>query len=157
MYREEYDERQLKIRGDVYRRGWVFAVGLMLVNFYLNTFEGVVWAPPGSMFVLVSMASIAYVSIEMMVRDVFVGRDSWRLYVIPFCQLFFAFWLFFLSWPDRDYLVSGGMLTRSGVSLVNAVFFFLVGIVGVGKFIVKRRLETDEETTPAKAVDSKKR
>jgi hypothetical protein len=144
MYREEYDERQLKIRSDVYQHGWIFTVLLMLINWFLGDFQDFVWAQPGNMFAVLGMASIAFVSIEMILRDVYVGRDSWRLYIIPFCLLAFGIWSFYLCWAERDQFVTDGMLTRAGTSVVMAVLFMLTGIVGVYKFIRNRRAARHE-------------
>ncbi|MDR1801535.1 MAG: hypothetical protein LBQ95_06835 [Lachnospiraceae bacterium] len=144
MCKENYDERQLKIRGDVYRHCWIFTIILMLINFFITGFGKIIWAQASFMFILICTASIAFGSIEMLLRDVYVGRDSWRMYAIPFCLLVFGLWTFFLSLHDKEVLISEGMLSRGGVTLLNAIMFVLVGIVGVYKFIKNRRTGSKE-------------
>ena len=70
MKTEQFDERQTQIRGNVFFRGLLFAMGLVLINAFLQD-NGVIWASGFYQNILVFLATTMFVSIEAILRGVF--------------------------------------------------------------------------------------
>lgn len=146
---DEFDERQFKIRGEVYKHGWIFTVALLLVNFFVTDFLGYEWARAPHMFFLCALVSIGFFAVEAIVRDVFTGRQAWRAEVIPAIELIAAGSMFVAAF--RKYFgggvlfAEGGMLTRNGVALATAAVFAAVGIVALAKLARGRREARGQE------------
>ena len=72
---KEYDERQLKIRGDIYQRGFIIALVLVSINGALAEFD-VRWASPFWSTLIVMMLAVDITVVEMILRDAYIGVRS---------------------------------------------------------------------------------
>ena len=135
------DERQLKIRGDILRRALILVIVLLLVNAFLLD-SGTIWiADAFWQALLIIMLPIVACSIEMVVRDVYVGRNRGMRripYLLGVCGLaVIVFSAVDIARGDR--FIAGGELTDSGAQiLLGALLFTLFAVFAIKKSYDKR-------------------
>jgi hypothetical protein len=118
-----FDERQLEIRGDVFRHGFGLIVVLMLVSSYLID-VGFVWAEGMWPGMLITLAAISVCSIEMILRGVYHANSksqmiTWMLGVLSIGLLGYS--IFELATGTS--LIVDSHLTKSGVYLAMELMF----------------------------------
>lgn len=144
----QFDERQLKIRGDIYKRGFTYVIVLLLINAFLED-EGIQWADGLASNILIALLPITLCTNEMIVRDVYFTKR--RQYLIM--GMFILPLLSHLSVGISnlrngasflDELTQDGVLTRDGMSLVFDALFTAVVITFAIKKAAERRYMTEE-------------
>ena len=133
-----FDERQLKIRGNIFLHAFVILVVLFLANALL----GVVWMDDALWQTLLLIdVSLAACLIEMIVRDVYFRRDGRGRaapYILPI-----VFMLQTLAGGTRESLTEGGKLTDMGARILIVILYFIVFATLVIKNLYSRRRTDD--------------
>jgi len=137
-----YDERQLRIRGRIYLHAFVILIVLFLANALLAGF-GVVWMDDALWQTLLLIDfSLTACFIEMIVRDVYIGRDGQGRaapYIMPL-----VFILQVLAGGTRERLTEGGKLTDLGARIIIVILCLILFATLVIKKLRDRRNAGEE-------------
>ena len=144
--KEFYDERQLQIRGNIYKRGFILLLIALVVNGFLNSY-GIVWAISFHQNFIIALAIVTVVGIEFHLRNVFFGKNSQALMVLVILGFVSIINIIF---PIKHFLDGGSiaeesMLTDEGFSLVIVGLLFLNFIVGLIQYIRNRKQDKSEK------------
>jgi hypothetical protein len=125
----EFDERQLRIRGDAYQHGFILAVALLLARMLLYA-TGIRWANEFTQGLVELSIIIAAASVELLLRGAYFGRAALRK---VFLLLWSACAVAVAAGLIRDALAGvpftqdgmltedGGMLAICAMLVINAV------------------------------------
>jgi hypothetical protein len=136
-----FDERQLFIRGNIFKHVTIIMAALLILNAFLMD-NGIIWADAMQSNFIILLISVAFGSIEMIFKEAYIQRNgAQKISVILIGILSGA--LIILS--VIDFLVVGGkfitrnQLTHEGARFIMSVLLFsiFVGFI-VKSFIVKR-------------------
>ena len=120
---ENFDERQLQIRGDIFKHGFLTAGALLLLNAFLQG-EGIGWANGFQQNILILVLAVTVVSVEFHLRGVYFGKAGRRA---AFIAIFGLCSVFLLALPMIHFLQGGAFV--SGSMLSDNGFYFLGGIL----------------------------
>jgi len=67
---KQFDERQLRIRGQIFFHGFLVALALLLINAFLQD-NAIVWANAFDQNIMIIMVTVMTVSIEAILRGAF--------------------------------------------------------------------------------------
>ena len=147
---KEYDERQLKIRGDIYQRGFAIIILLMMANGALQEF-GLRWAPPFGSTLIIVMLAVVVTTVEMIIRDAYIGvRSRYSaatiMVLLGLCAaLNIGINLLNLSHLKEPFL-EDGILSMTGTNLIFWGLYMVMFLAMLGKKIVERvKREKEEE------------
>jgi cation transport ATPase len=143
-WQRNYDERQLRIRGDCYMHGFLAMCGMLIAEWLFPPPAGFL-SHPSAWNTATLLVGLAVVIAEMVLRDVFFGlRDNRRgvmtvLMVLASAGLWLgAIWSLASTGPW-----SGGGPTGSGAALADAVIFTAVPVSFVIRAIANRRARAE--------------
>ncbi|MDR1131773.1 MAG: hypothetical protein LBL15_05090 [Oscillospiraceae bacterium] len=139
MNKNQFDERQLKIRGQVFFHGLISALALVLFNAFLQD-DGMIWASPFYQNLLIFMAVVTVVSIDAILRGVYFGQRK-----RPWLQIgFFGILSVVLTGFCLRDLLQGAALTENagltgkGASLVFDSMFVAITLIGAIKALAEK-------------------
>jgi NAD/NADP transhydrogenase beta subunit len=144
--KKEYDERQLKIRGDVFQRGFIIAFLLLMANALLHTFE-ITWATPVQESLITAMVLMTIVIAELIIRGVYFGKSDSRTMITvlaflsgaaAFAQLAAAGLGIILN--NRT-LLEEGVLSDTGFSLVFGLIWLSFAISSAIRYNLNKKDE----------------
>jgi hypothetical protein len=121
--KNHFDERQLKIRGDVFQQGFILLIALLFINSYL-TDMGIIWAEGMWSGILIPLFAVTFCSIELILRGVYQANGktqvaTWLLGALSIAMLGFAIFDLF----SGNGFVTDGHLTKNGVYFVMDLMF----------------------------------
>jgi len=148
MSTENFDERQLKIQGDIFKHMFFILMCLIIFNTFLLGF-GVVWAPAWSSGFIVLLVAVAAGSIEMIFREVYIGNRNARwVPIIPIALgilsggLMLKIALFLLS--SGEAFAAAGQLTNNGSGFVMMLLIFSIFVGYIVKLLFSRKAKQEE-------------
>ncbi|MCL2694156.1 MAG: hypothetical protein FWE60_03520 [Oscillospiraceae bacterium] len=135
-----FDERQIQIRGKVYKHGFIAALLLLCINSILMDLD-FMWASPfrQNWFMVVLLTS--YVSVEFILRGVQFGKNDNRIaYAVVFGLLSLAMLILsVIHVAEGRTLIEDGML----LSIIACVLFMSVTVcVFIQIFREKKNTDT---------------
>lgn len=140
MKTNQFDERQLQIRGQVFAHGMYVALALLLINALLQGCD-IAWASGFHQNILMFIAAVTVVSVEAIVRGAyFAGKAPARMII----GIFGVISLVLLFGSLRHIaqgaaLTENGGLTDSGFSLVYLVMPISITAAGAAKGVMEKR------------------
>ena len=138
----EYDERQLVIRGQVFKHGLYVAVGLLGITAMLQASD-VVWASGFAQNCFIITATAAVVIIEAIMRGAYFGRGDhhWLTTATSF-----VVGLGFIAMHTVRALKPASMSASDHVVFIVAgALFCCIAAVGIVKMLVDRRASRFDE------------
>jgi len=140
MNNKFFDERQLKIRGEVFFHGLIAAFALLLINALLQGLD-IVWASGFHQNIIIFFFTGMVVIIEAILRDAFFGMGQMRWPIIGAFGVLSAVLIYGVvhSFAQGNALVEAGALTHHGFMLVGAVMPVSVTVAGLIKEIIEKR------------------
>ncbi|MCL2077442.1 MAG: hypothetical protein FWH08_03435 [Oscillospiraceae bacterium] len=142
--KNEYDERQLQVRGDIFKHGFLATMCFLLMNGVLNS-NGFVWAGALEQNILIIMLASTIISVESILRGAYFGRTHkpWHVVIafggLIFSQLFFLF----SHLKDGETFTENNMLTRLGFTTGILIFVGIIAVTGVIKLIYNKKQEKE--------------
>jgi hypothetical protein len=130
--KEKFDERQIEIRNNIFKHGFLVTIIALLLNAFLNSHE-IVWASGFHQNILIFILSTTVVSIEFHTRDVYFGRGISRtpiLGITSFCAIVLAVFSG-IHFAEGATFVANGGFTDDGVSVIYCVMFLASSICGI--------------------------
>ena len=142
MERNQFDERQLQIRGNIFKHGFLAAIAALLINAFLQG-EGIVWARPFDQNILIIVLILTVFSAESHIHGVFFGKSKQRVMVITLlgsCALILTVISGIHFVGGARFAVDGG-LTSEGVFMVHGMLFLLNTVCSVIQLIKEKKSE----------------
>jgi hypothetical protein len=149
----EFDERERRVNGNVYRNTFFFALFITFLHFIL-TRNGIEWVSTNMQFLTCFFAIYTFHSVEASLRGVYLGK-SFRL-LQPFAMLAVAVSLVcvVLYRFSRDETLGffndcmcgdccGGIVTATGAYLIIAGMFFLVAVCSFIEYFKGKKTGND--------------
>jgi hypothetical protein len=130
--KEKFDERQLQIRGDIFKHGFLIVGALMLLNAFLQG-EGIEWANGFQQNVLMFILASTVVSIEFHLRGVYFGKGGRQkafIVIFGFCSVFLLV-LSVIHYVQGEKFVADYRLTDNRFSIVCGIMFLLNTICAI--------------------------
>ncbi len=140
--KEEFDERQIEIRKNIFKHGFLVTIITLLLNAFLNS-HGIAWASAFHQNILIVMLSITVVSIEFHIRDVYFGRGISRtpiLGIMSFCAIVLAV-LSGTHFAKGATFVANGGLTNDGVGVIFCVMALASCVCGIVQSLRSKQAE----------------
>jgi len=142
------DERQLLVRGDIYKHMFIIMAGLLLLDSCLKNL-GVIWVDGINFDIIIATFSAMIGFIEMICRDVYVSMRGGEKIQISLLGIAGVSSLF----PILGRLASGkkfefivqGKLTNSGSSSITGIFMLVILIAFLAKTFSNKRRESVEQ------------
>ena len=141
---EYFDERQQKIRGGIYKRGFIAAMFVLLLNALLQV-NGIIWASGFQQNLIMFMLIATVVCIEFHLRGVYFGKRNKRmgfalLLGIPATVLIILSCFLFV---DGEMFIENNSLTCGGFFTVIAFMMLLNAVCGVVKSFLENKAKED--------------
>ena len=140
--KEEFDERQIEIRKNIFKHGFLVTIIALLLNAFLNSHE-IIWASTFHQNILILGLSITVVSIESHIRDVYFGRGISRapiLGLMSFCAIVLAI-LSGIHFAEGATFVANGGLTNDGASVIFCIMALASSICGIIQSLRSKQTE----------------
>jgi membrane protein CcdC involved in cytochrome C biogenesis len=142
--KEKFDERQLQIRGDIFKHGFLAAGALMLFNAFLHG-EGIEWADGVQQNILMLILTITVVSIEFHLRGVYFGKGDRRkafIAIFGLCSVCLLI-LSIIHGVQGEEFADGFRLTDNGYYIVGGIMFFINTFCALIQKKKKKQAERD--------------
>lgn len=139
-----FDERQVLIRGKIFMHMYIILVIFLFFNALLYSFD-IIWINGFHSSILITMIATAIGSVEAIVRDVYFKNT--RESFLALSLLVIGTSLFILSIMhiiDGASIISDGELTQEGFSFILSLTILSIGISGVLKFLINKKKEHRE-------------
>ncbi len=132
MGNNKFDERELQIRGRIFRHGIFTAMPLLLANAFLAS-ENIIWANGFHQNILIIMIITTVMSIESHIHGVYFGRNDMRGISLTVMTVTGLILIGINVWGllNGDTLISGGQLSAAGFSLSIALMLLINIACGV--------------------------
>lgn len=139
------DERQIKIRGDIFRHGFIFTLVLLLGNAFL-AYKKVIWAETIWQNVIIAMLPATVCIIEKILKDIITEeRNAFRRLPYMFGVVSVAGFVFaIIEKADGQSAVANGTLTELGVYIILNSLFALIFVAFIAKTIYSRRQQKED-------------
>ena len=144
--RQDLDERQLLIRGNVFQHMTVLLFVLLLVNGFIKS-EGITWAEGMWENILIIWAGLGLGLLEYIFRDILPVGGGMNAFLILegilglLLMVLLGSHLLF----GNDTVVANGMLTSTGAELIQGGVMLCVGIAFLGRRLYERGRKEKEE------------
>jgi hypothetical protein len=133
MKKQKFDERQLWIRGNVFKHAFFAQILLLLLNAMI-TGNGIIWADNFHMNLIILFIPVVVCSLELIFRDVYIQTKIQRIMIISV----FSFAALIGIIPRLIELSKGEGLWESGKLTQNGGGFaisLLLGVIAVSLII----------------------
>ncbi|MCL2109275.1 MAG: hypothetical protein FWH20_08020 [Oscillospiraceae bacterium] len=138
----EYDERQLQIRGDVFKHGFFATMVMLLINALLNDY-GIIWASGFHQNMIIIMLMTTVISVEAHLRGVYFGRSKGHraLFVLLLLGMLAGYLtgLVVGHFGDGGSFADEGMLSDDGFTLILCGLIAVNVAVGLIQHIRNRK------------------
>jgi hypothetical protein len=141
---ENYDERQMQIRGKVYKHGFVAALLLLLADGLLTRYD-IMWSNQLSKYFLMIMLLISYVDIEFIFRGVQFGKkDSRKIWIGVFGLIGSLVVAGTILTPvDGEKIIEDNMLSQTGIAFIVGLLFMLRSVCAIIQIIREKKAGND--------------
>ena len=140
--KEKFDERQLQIRGDIFKHGFLTAGALMLLNAFLQS-EGIEWANGFQQNILMLLLISTVVSIEFHLRGVYFGKGGRRkafIAIFGLCSVSLLV-LSVIHGAQGEKFVADYMLTDNGFHFACGIMFFINTVCALIRLFCEKQEE----------------
>ncbi len=133
------DERQLLLRGNVYKHSLILMMALLLIDGFLRD-EGMVWAQGMWGNILIFWAGMGLALVEFILRDILPrSRRQNSLYIfLGLCGLVLAVLI------GTSIFIENGALNTRGAGLIQAAVMLGVCLLFIGKRVYDGRRRDEE-------------
>jgi hypothetical protein len=142
----EFDERQLWLRGNVFKHVVIIMAVLLLLDAFLKS-SGIYWADEMYSNIIILMFATMVGSVEMIVQDVYLGKRNNHKIIIGLMGLCgaiaFAMSIFELLSGKSKFLLNY-QLTNAGSGLIIDIFILTIVSTYIIKSIYNKKLEIEE-------------
>lgn len=140
MGKDGLDERQLMLRGNVYKHSLIVFMALLLIDGFLKE-EGIVWAQGMWGNILIFWAGAGLAMAEFILRDILPRspRQNSVYIMLGLCGLMLLGLGSFDIFAKHEPLIEGGALTTLGAGLIQAAVMLTVCLLFIGRRIYERR------------------
>ena len=139
-----FDERQLWIRGNIFRNMFWILAALIMVNACLARLD-IVWADAFYSNTIIFFTAIAAGSIEMIFREVYFKNPKQQWFFVLFgIGGLFLFVMNIIHLAKGDEFISNGALTDTGGSFIYGMLIFSIGIGGAIKIFMNKIRKNEE-------------
>lgn len=134
------DERQLLLRGNVYKHALILILALLLLDGFLKG-EGIVWAQGMWGNILIFWAGTGLAMFEFILRDILPRspRQNSLYIALGICGLVLAAFGSIRVFAEHEPLTEGGALNTLGAGLIQAAVMLAVCLLFIGKQVHDRR------------------
>jgi len=142
MKMENFDERQLQIRGDIFKHGFLLAVALMLINAFLQS-EGIDWADGFQQNIIMLFLVITVVSVEFHLHGVYFGKRGRRnafIAIFGLCSIVLLV-LSVIHFAQGEIFAAGYRLTDNGFHFTIGLMCFINTICALIQVIRDKKAE----------------
>lgn len=139
------DERQLLLRGNVYKHSLIVFMALLLIDGFLKE-EGIVWAQGMWGNLLIFWAGTGVAMVEFILRDILPRspRQNFLYIALGLCGLVLAVLGSIRIFAEHEPLTEGGALNTLGAGLIQAAVMLAVCLLFIGKQIYDRRRKDED-------------
>lgn len=141
-----FDERQLKLRSEIFQRGFFLLFILVFMNTILSNIE-VVWAVNNWSYFIIAMFALSFCLFELILREVaFSAHTKNRVSVMMIAVgiMGLVLLLFSIFAPAHVGFFENNMLSALGGGVITGSMFTAVGVVFVLKTIQNKCQLMDE-------------
>ncbi|WP_461204926.1 hypothetical protein [Clostridium sp. DL1XJH146] len=139
------DERQLWIRGEVYKHALMVMGGLLILDAILKDF-GMIWADSMSSSMIILMVSIMVGSVEMICRDVYMvpgNRQKYLIALMGICSSIVVVQAVIELAIGKYKFVVEGQLTNDASKAIMVACVFIIFIVFLVKNHQNKKMEVE--------------
>lgn len=139
------DERQLLLRGNVYKHSLIVFMALLLIDGFLKE-EGIVWAQGMWGNLLIFWAGAGLAMAEFILRGILPRSPRQNsLYIgLGLCGLVLAVLGSIHVFVEHEPLTEGGALNSLGAGLIQAAVMLAVCLLFIGKLVYDRRRKDED-------------
>jgi hypothetical protein len=144
--KNKLDERELMIRGDIFKRMFWILAALVFINGWLAQMFNIVWADTYYSNMIILFTAIAVGTNEMIFRGIWLQNTKypWAVLLLGICGLF-LFVMNIIHLVQGDEFISNGALTDTSGSLIYSLPILSMGIGGAVKIIRDKMNRNEEE------------
>lgn len=145
MGNDGLDERQLLLRGNVYKHSVIVFMALLLIDGFLKE-EGIVWAQGMWGNIIIFWAGTGLALAEFILRDILPRspRQNSLYIILGLCGLVLAVLGSIHIFAEHEPLTEGGALTTLGAGLIQAAVMLGVCLLFIGRQIYERRRKDED-------------
>lgn len=145
MGNDGLDERQLLLRGNVYKHSVIVFMALLLIDGFLKD-EGIVWAQGMWGNILIFWAGIGVAMVEFILRDILPRSPQQNmLYILMgVCGLMLTVMGSIRIFVEHESLTEGGALNTLGAGLIQAAVMLAVCLLFIGRQIYEGRRKDED-------------
>ena len=137
--KNKFDERQLWIRGNIFKHMYIVAAVALLLNAFLLS-EDIVWASGSHSNIIILMSVTAFGSVEMIFKGVYFENSVQQRMVTSVMltagiMSLIAGAMHLFSGAN---LIENGALTDNGSMLVISMFGFIIGLGAIIKLLLDK-------------------
>jgi hypothetical protein len=142
--KNQFDERQIQIRGQVFFHGLIMALALVLINGFLQA-NSITWANGFDQNLLIVIATVMVVSIEAILRDAFFEQQRMHWLMIGIYGVCAVTILIFyaIRFLQGDSFMENGGLSNYGSNFTTGLLLAIATIVGICKELSERRKRSE--------------
>ena len=141
----KFDERQLWIRGNIFKHMYLATAVLLILNAFLMSHD-IIWADGFHSSIIILLAVTAIGSIEAIVREAFFEKSRQPVIaVILVISSTLAFIGSIRHLINGDKIISNGALNDNGGFLVMAILEFIIGLGVIIKLLHDKFRKNREE------------
>ena len=146
MNNKKFDERQLWIRGNIFKHMVIIFVVLLFINAFLSG-NDIIWANGFHSSIIIILISGAVGSIEMIFREVYSVDYKQQLFLISVIggTSLVSLILNIIHVINGEELILNGILTDNGGFLIMSVLIFSIGLCGAIKLLSDKLKKKEKE------------
>ena len=144
MKKQKFDERQLWIRGNIFKHMFYTVAALMLIDAMLTGFE-IVWVNGYYSNIIILQVAVAIGAIEMIFREVYVYdiKNQKNITLLFGLLSLILLGLNIMEIIKGEKIILNGALTNNGGSLILGLLYFLIALAGLVKFLLDKFKKKD--------------
>lgn len=141
-----FDERQLFIRGNIFKHMTITFVVLLFVNAFLIS-SGIVWADAFHSNMIIVLIAAAIGSNEMIFKEVYASKSGMQNRMVILIGVISAVCLIrtILYFAQGDRIIQANQLTDTGGIFVMSLLLFSIFLGFIIKTIIKRAGKLEEQ------------
>ena len=143
--KEMFDERQLQIRGDIFKNSFIVAIFTLIINAFLNGLN-IIWADGFQQNILIAIFLFTVFTVQSIIRGVFFNRLSRSGFVIAIFGCCFIIWVLLSAshFINGAVFAADGALTKDGYSVIYCALIGVNFFVGLIKYIQNKKQEKEQ-------------
>lgn len=144
--KEKLDERQLLIRGNIFKHGFLVLVSLIFCNALLGIYGGFEWATGKWPELTILLFAITVCCVEFILYDIYPLTEKRQRYLIYFMGAFgvvsIGACLYEMLAQNIPALVEG-TLTPNALGIVYGGMFLSICLTYIGKAVYNKKVEQE--------------